>query len=155
MLTKLNNLLLPLFTFFIICFLVIGFFNSYPKAQSNQANGVFCSKVAIVAQSSASTLKIITGSTNVATYLCGWDLSMVGAATANTFKMVKGTGTNCGTGTTDITAAWRTTVTVGAAFELTWGGYGVTLPPVPVNTDVCVTTTTVDRVDGIISYAQF
>lgn len=61
----------------------------------------------------ATTTKIVTGTANKSTYIT--HLRFIANGTT-TFKLVTGTGTNCGTGTADLTETWDLTAQAGAAF---------------------------------------
>jgi hypothetical protein len=67
-----------------------------------------CNAAAQYSSSVAGTTQIVAAVTGRAIYLCGWDVS---AAAGSTLQIAYGTGTNCGTGTTNITPAFAPTNT--------------------------------------------
>lgn len=77
----------------------------------------------------ATTTKIVTGTSGKKTYITHLRFMANGATT---FKLVSGTGTNCATGTADLTETWDLTAQVGAAF----GGAGPVVIA-PTAADVC------------------
>lgn len=73
------------------------------------------------------------------------------AAGTTTFKFVRGTGANCGTGTADVTAAYDLTAQTGVAKG---GGLGPVLV-VPAGNALCITNSAAQHVAGSISYTKF
>jgi hypothetical protein len=95
----------------------------------------------------AARTKIVTGSAGKSIYVTA--LMLVPAATsAVTFSY--GTGTDCGTGTTNLTG----TMTFNTGQTVTLGsGYGTVLR-VPAGNDLCITVSTA-AAPGTLSYAIF
>jgi len=103
---------------------------------------------ATIDMSTATTTQIIALSSGKKTYITHLDF-MAGGTT--NFKLVRGTGTNCGTGTADLTKSYPLTAQSGAAL-------GTGLGPiifVPSGEAVCATNSAAQQVTGLISYTQF
>lgn len=62
---------------------------------------------AIINVGAATTTVIVTAGAGTKVYVCGWWATLVG--TTPTFKLVRGTGASCGTGTADITGTFAPT----------------------------------------------
>lgn len=88
---------------------------------------------AILNMTTATTTKIITGVASKKTYIGHFRVWTNGTTTA---KFVTGTGTNCGTGTADLSETWDMTAQNGNS---PGNGLGTILKPVAASTDVCVT----------------
>jgi hypothetical protein len=73
------------------------------------------------------------------------------SAGTNTFKLVYGTGTTCGTGTTDLTGVYTL---VANGYVSTGSGLGSVLV-VPPGNALCIVTTQAVVLGGSLSYAQF
>src|SRR5436190_21366538 len=96
----------------------------------------------------ATTTKIVTGTANKITYIT--HLRFIANGTT-TFKLVTGTGTNCNTGTADLTETWDLQARDGAAFA---GGLG----PVVVaaaGLDICAVNSQAVNLRIGIAAAQF
>lgn len=98
--------------------------------------------------SSISTTKVITAKTGLATYITFAAISAVGA---NTVKFIYGTGTNCATGSTDLTAAQN----INGTTTLSLGNGAAPIIIVPVSVDVCIAVTTGNATAITLSYTQF
>lgn len=97
--------------------------------------------------SSAATTQLVAAATGKKTYVTY--VNLMAAGTANV-KFVYGTGTNCGTGTTDLTKTYPLTAQVG------WSG-GAGLGPilvVPASQAVCVTSDATSAISGLLSETQ-
>lgn len=73
------------------------------------------------------------------------------SAGTGTIKFVYGTGTACGTGTTDLTGAYNLTAN---GYVAVGSGLGAVLS-VPKGNALCITTTGAVQRSGSVSYAQF
>lgn len=65
-------------------------------------------------------------------------------------KLVYGTGTNCGTGTTDLTPSFPLVAQAGLSYG---SGSGVVVP-VPVGKALCATTSAAVTMTGLVTYTQ-
>ncbi len=107
-----------------------------------------CTSSAVVNVSAAATTEIVALTASQSIRVCSFVISGDTAATVATF--VRGTGSNCGTGTTSITGAMRLadegnislSASRGALFETTSG------------TALCLTAAT-GAVTGFVTYAKF
>lgn len=91
-------------------------------------------------------LVALSGSTKI--YVTSWDVIAGGATN---FKLVYGTGSNCGTGTTDLTGAYPLTAQSGISKG---SGLGPVLV-VPAGNALCANNGTGVQVSGAASYTQF
>lgn len=120
----------------------------YTTNGNNCVPAVAASNSAAIAVSSGTTTQLVALASGKGIYVTSFDLVSTAAQTA---KFVYGTGTNCGTGTTDLTGAYgMTTFTVISKGD----GLGAILF-VPGGNALCITTTTTGALNGSISYAQF
>lgn len=120
----------------------------YTSDGANCIQAVASYKSKAIAVSSATTAELIAASTGKTIYISNWN---VVSSAAGTFKFVYGTGTNCGTGTTDLTGAY----TFGTSTVVSVGnGLGVVIA-VPPSNALCITSTSTVNAQGSISYSQF
>jgi hypothetical protein len=128
-------------------------------AQSTQqlcftTNGANC--VPAVAASSSAKVDVATGTTTeIVALTAGKNIFVTSfnlfAGGTGTIKFVYGTGSACGTGTTDLTGAYplkdQGSIAVGS-------GHGLVLY-VPASNALCVTTSASVQISGSVSYAKF
>jgi hypothetical protein len=100
---------------------------------------------ATVTAAATTQLVALSGSTNIR--VCSYQ---VGIATTGTFKFVSGTGSNCGTGTADLTPA--TTLTAGNVVALSAGNNSIFRAG--ASNALCLAAVT-GNVQVFVSYAQF
>lgn len=87
----------------------------------------------------ATTTNLVSPSGSTVTYVCGFSI-YVTAGTAPTFKLVRGTGGTCGTGTADISPLYSPTATaITNSFEVLVGFGGQTVAKSNASDGVCVT----------------
>ena len=98
--------------------------------------------------STATTAEVVALSSGKKIYVTGWDAIANGTTT---FKWVYGTGTNCGTGTTDLTDAYDLTAQAGLSRGT---GLGPILV-VPASNALCAVDSQAIHVGGSVSYTQF
>lgn len=118
------------------------------RSGANMVGLIQASAHANIAMSTATTTEIIAASGSTVIYVTGYDFISDGTGT---FKFVRGTGTNCGTGTTDLGPTYRLK-----------DGYGISrgggLGPIMVGAAsgaICVTTSAAVNINGLVSYTQF
>lgn len=125
----------------------------YAQTVSSSGQGplIQCDSTAVVSIAGATTTDSIPLVANKKVFVCGYTLTVQGAAAANTVRFVTGTGTACGTGTTNLSGAMVGQAVAGSvlAVQSSVGFRGV------ASGSVCITTTTADAVAGHIHYAQF
>jgi hypothetical protein len=98
--------------------------------------------------STATTTELVALTSGKKVYVTAWDATANGTTT---FKLVAGTGTNCGTGTTNLTAAYDWAAQSG----LTKGsGLGPVLVA-PVGNAVCGVNSAAIHVAGSLAYTKF
>jgi hypothetical protein len=112
---------------------------------------------AIVNITTATTTEIVplSGTTNI--FVCAISLSVSNVATtANTWKLVHGTGVACATGTTDLTGAFGGGSVVAAAPSIYAFGPNHPIVTVPAGNALCITTTigATAFFRGVITYIQ-
>lgn len=121
---------------------------------SSSSNEIRCDSSVVINQSSAATTQLVALISGKRVYVCSALVNQVGAATPPTFKFVYGTGSNCGTGTTDLTGV----ITGGGASTATnvqFGGNGLGYVfATPASQALCITTTTTQAQKGLLSYTQ-
>lgn len=108
------------------------------------AQGFGCENTSTVSVTAAATTEIVPISASSRILVCGFSVAITATGTA---KWVYGTGTNCGTGTTDITAAitlatgvpWTAFLSTGHVFRA------------PPGTALCLAATT-GNVLGFVSW---
>jgi hypothetical protein len=96
----------------------------------------------------ATTTQIVALSASKKIYVTSFDV--IAGGTGN-IKFVYGTGSACGTGTTDLTASYQLVAQAGIAKG---NGLGTVLV-VPASNALCVTTSAAVQMSGSISYTQF
>ncbi len=143
----------------LFAFLFLLFGVSFALAQSTQqlcytTNGANCipavaaSKNKVIAVSSATTTELVALVASQNIYVTSWD---VVSSAAGTLKLVYGTGTACGTGTTDLTG----TYTLATSTVFTKGNGVGSILTVPPGNALCITSGGSVAAQGSLSYAQF
>lgn len=111
------------------------------------ANAAECKQTAVYDASTNGSTKLVTGTSALRVYVCGYTL--VGGGTA-TVKLVSGTGTACATGETALTPAYSLVAqTVVADNSPIWRG--LTAQP---GQDLCIKTSAGVAVQAIVYYTQ-
>jgi len=109
------------------------------------SSGIQSAKIDV---STATTTELVALSGSTKIYVTSFDIVSGGAGTA---KFVHGTGSNCGTSTTDLTGAYPLAAQAGIAKG---SGFGVILV-IPAGKALCIVTTGGVQMSGSISYMQF
>lgn len=109
--------------------------------------GFTCANSAVVNVTAAATTQLVALASSQIIRVCSVAITMSAAGTA---KFVYGTGSNCGTGTTDITGAF----TLATGTPLTLSGMNGSVFRTIASNALCLTAVT-GNVTGVISYAQF
>lgn len=107
----------------------------------------YCSSSAAVSVTAGNTTEIVALSGSTIIRVCGFSISA--SANSSTAKWVRGTGTNCGTGTADITAAYA------MSGSQPFSSYGN--PEVfraAAGNALCLTAVT-GNITGVVSYARY
>ncbi len=130
-----------------------------PVPIGNFGNALLTSNVAtssaIINQSSATTTELVALTAGQTIYVYGWEINVIGVAGPATWKLVYGTGTNCGTGTTDLTGVHASTTTTTAIEHFDYNGGSAYVVKAPVSNAVCITTTTTTPQRGTLLFAKF
>lgn len=109
---------------------------------------VVCDQLVIISGSSAATAELVGLTAAQRINVCGFVLTGAGATTV---KLVRGTGTACGTGTADVTAAFE----LGDNTNVPFGGTVGTVARLPAGSALCWTNGQAVQVSGVLSYAKF
>ncbi len=138
----------------VICAVAIG---ARPElTPSSSSSEVRCDSSVIINQASATTTQLVALSAGKKVYVCSATVNQIGATTAPTFKFVYGTGTNCGTGTADLTGVISGANVAGTITNPQFGGNGLgQVFSTPASQALCITTTTTQAQKGLLSYTQF
>lgn len=126
-----------------------------PNTICYTTNGVNCvpavqaaSSIAINGLAAGGPTQIVAASTGKWIYITSFDFVSTAAATV---QLVYGTGTNCATGTTNLTGAYGM-----STFTVITKGNGLSgVLFVPSGNALCITVTGTGPVNGSLSYAQF
>jgi len=125
-------------------------FASYPLAYNGATwdKSFTCTSTASVSVTAGNTTQIValSGSTNIR--VCSFAITMSAAGTA---QFVAGTGSNCGSGTANITAAMSLATATPLAMA---AGPGVSVFRAGASNALCVAAVT-GNVTGFVTYAQF
>lgn len=101
-----------------------------------------------VSISTATTTQLVALSSGKKIYVTAWDIF---AAGTGGFQLVYGTGSNCGTGTTNLTGSYSLIAQTG----LSRGGSLGVLYTIPASNALCAVTTGAVQMSGSVSYTQF
>ena len=104
-----------------------------------------CNAAAQYSSSVAGTTQLVPLATGKAIYICGYDIS---AAAGSTLQLVYGTGSNCGTGTANVTPAFTPTNTNDSSPFFR----GLL---VPLSNALCLTQTGAVAVQALVFYGQY
>lgn len=127
---------------------IVSYTSMSPEGARITVPGIQASGSKKVSISTATTTEVIALVTGKPIYITSFGIHSAGTTTT---KFVYGTGTNCGTGTTDLTDVFDLTASDGMVLG---NGTGMVLY-VPPGNAFCVTNTAAVHVGGSVSYAQF
>lgn len=114
-------------------------------AQVGPANQIPCDKTAVFTGTGAAAV-VITHSGTINTSVCGWHVTST-SSTTTTFQITTGTGSNCGTGTVNITPALNVTITAPSADHIDFAAWSA-----GQSGDVCINAPA--TVNGLLYYSQ-
>lgn len=120
----------------------------YLNAQGGCTPAVQANASVKIDTAAAATAQIVALTTGKVIYVTSFNIFAGGTGT---IKFVYGTGTNCGTGTTDLTGAYAMK---DQAFVSVGNGLGAVLVP-PVSNALCITTSATVQMSGSVSYNKF
>lgn len=120
----------------------------YTSNGSNCIQAVAAFNTKVINISTATTTEIVPLVVGRSIYVTSWDAI---SSIAGTMKFVYGTGTNCGTGTTDITGTYA----FGASTVFSKGNGMGSVISVPMSNAICITSASTINVQGSLSYSQF
>lgn len=117
---------------------------------------VQCDKTAQISVASAANTTIVSSLPTQVIFVCTTVIEIQGVATtAGTGRIIYGTGTNCGTGTVNVTPDFVGSTTAGQPWGIMMGaniGYSY---KTAANNSLCYTSTTTTPQKVFITYAQF
>jgi hypothetical protein len=114
-----------------------------------------CDKSAFINFTTATTTQIVALVSGQSIRVCGFLVSFVGSATANTFIFKSGTGSNCGTGTASISPTLQGPTATGPGLVAPMGGgLGLLFNAGSANA-LCGTTSAATNVGVWVFYTQF
>lgn len=114
----------------------------------NCTPGIQASASVKISTATAAIVELVALTSGKTTFITSWDV--MSAGTTNV-KLVYGTGTNCGTGTVDLTGAYPLIAQAGISKGV---GLGPILFPLLSNA-VCVSNSAAIQISGSLSYVQF
>jgi len=115
----------------------------------NSQRPIFCNLTAALNMTTATTTQIVAASGSLQPYICSYAIHVGGASNV---KVVRGTGSNCGTGTTDVSTTYKFgNADAGINRSLPGGSY----MPTAASAALCITSSAAVNVDVEINYAQF
>jgi hypothetical protein len=113
----------------------------------------YCNKVAKLSALAAATTQIVALSGTTKIYVCSAVISN-NNATPTTLKFVEGTGSNCGTGTADLSALMNIGATSTSPISLQYGASGA-LSTATAGDALCLTSSAASSLEITITYQQF
>ena len=126
---------------------LVGYRNS-----SNMVAPIVCDKNASATAAAVASTQLVALSGSTVIYVC--NITIQGTGAAGTAKVVYGTGTTCGTGTTTLVTPWTTAV--GTTFSFGGGGASSPVMQTAAGNALCLTmATTSATANYFVSYAQF
>lgn len=120
---------------------------AYPQASGPPA-AIFCNKSFVVSAGATAITQIVALVSGQAIHICGYDIN-AGAA-AGTFQLTVGTGSNCGTNTTNVTPAFSLGINGVLSSRNTSVWYSS-----PAGYALCYTITGTGPVNAVVSYGQY
>lgn len=124
--------------------LVALFMLAMPPAKAQEFQCTLSAAVSVTAGATTEIIPLVAGKVN---RVCAFVITQ---ATAGTAKFVRGTGSNCGTGTADITAAMAIATNGSISANVGNGS----LFSAPAGQAICLTAVT-GNVTGFVNYARF
>lgn len=119
------------------------------EAQPQFRTPISCTSAVPITINTITTTQLVGLTSGQTIHICGFVLHSAGATSA---KLVYGTGTNCATGTTDITPLFTFTTTPS---NVTYGSGIGRVAGAPASNAVCVNNTAAIQVSGVLTYAKF
>lgn len=115
---------------------------------SNCIPGVQAASSVKIDTASAATVQLVALSSGQIIYVTSWDIISAGTTVV---KLLYGTGSNCGTGATDLTGPYPLVAQAGIAKG---NGLGLILF-VPKGNAICISNSAAVQISGSLSYSQF
>jgi hypothetical protein len=113
----------------------------------------YCNKVAKLSALAAATTQIVALSGTTKIYVCSAVISN-NNATPTTLKFVEGTGSNCGTGTADLSALMNIGATTTSPISIQYGASGA-LSTATAGDALCMTSSAASSLEITLTYQQF
>ncbi len=118
------------------------------NSSGNLVGLVGCDSSVLLTVSTATTTQAVALASGKTIYVCGFVLNGAGATTT---KLVYGTGTNCGTGTTSLTPAF----TLASGTNVVFGGGLGFVAKTASSSALCITNSAAVAANVLVAYTQF
>lgn len=135
----------------VIASIVLAVMLDAPRLEAQTPNlrdPISCDQSAIISGNTAATVQLVGLTATQRIRVCGFVLTGGGATTA---KFVRGTGTNCGSGTADLTAAFE----LGDNTVVAYGGGAGVIFQSALGEALCWTNSGAVQVSGQLTFAKF
>jgi hypothetical protein len=132
----------------VLALLVAALLTAIPRPAHAQIP-ISCTNTAVYDASTNGATQLVAASANARIYVCGYVIWS--AATANV-GLQSGTGTNCGTGTVNLTPAYRIASTTGAGITALGNYQGLSTT---LNQALCINSSAGVAVQAMVYYAQY
>lgn len=113
--------------------------------------GVACNTNTVISSNSASNVQLIAASGATTIYICSYSLTARGTTDV---RLTTGTGTNCGTGTANVTGNYGFSTTTGLLGISRGSGLGM-IAKGAASGAICIQLGSAVQVDGDITWTQF
>lgn len=117
-------------------------------AGGNRQQLILCDSSAVISTASSGSAQLVALTSGQTTYVCSYNWMANGTVNV---KLVYGTGTNCGTGSTDLTGAYNHTTQTGIAVTSpSWTGIKTA-----ASNALCINLSAAVQVSGVVMYTKF
>lgn len=127
---------------------------SAAAAQQMVPAATLCNQSSLLQMTTATTTQIVALASGQEVRVCAYEIQGSTTATATTLKLVSGTGTNCGTGTANLTPAWNMPASSTALPMASGSGIGE-LFSTPVGAALCATNSAAGTVNIRVTWTRF
>jgi hypothetical protein len=132
----------------VLAALVLCLAATVAQAQVSGPPPLYCNRSFVVSAGATAITQAVAPVAGQAVHLCGFDIN-AGAA-AGTFQLSVGTGTNCGTGTLNVTPAFSLGINGVLSSRNTTVWYST-----PQGSALCYTITGTGPINAVVSYGQY
>ncbi len=117
-------------------------------ASGNLIGHIGCDKSVVINAATSGSTQLVALVSGQVIYVCGYNFMAGGTANV---KLLYGTGTNCGTGATDLTGPYPLIAQTGVSYG---NGEGTVFRTASANA-LCVNLSAAVQVSGVVTYTQF